>query len=190
MSTVSIAMCTYNGAGYLLQQLESLARQTRRPEEIIICDDASNDGSVVVAQTFAQKSGLNVRIHQNPSNLGYVKNFEKAIGLCTQDLIFLCDQDDLWHPQKIQKIVDVFDEEPHVGLVLHDFSWINEDNQPYPGPVDTYGPMQLSPIAGRNQEQLYPRLYGAVSPRVVWLHDGLPPLFQRHCVAHLSRQGP
>lgn len=144
MSTVSIAMCTYNGAGYLLQQLESLARQTRRPEEIIICDDASNDGSVVIAQTFAQKSGLNVRIHQNPSNLGYVKNFEKAIGLCTQDLIFLCDQDDLWHPQKIQKIVDVFDEEPHVGLVLHDFSWINEDNQPYPGPVDTYGPMQLS----------------------------------------------
>lgn len=144
MTTVSIAMCTFNGEAFLIQQLSSLSVQTHQPDEIIICDDASNDKSVAIAQAFAKDSGLNVRIHRNDNNLGYVKNFEKAIGHCTQDLIFLCDQDDLWHPEKIQQMVDVFDAEPEVGLVLHDFCWIDDFNQPYPGPIDTYGPLQLS----------------------------------------------
>lgn len=144
MTTVSIAMCTFNGEAFLNQQLNSLAIQTHKPDEIIICDDASNDKSVAIAQAFAKDSGLNVRIHQNSKNLGYVKNFEQAIGHCTQDLIFLCDQDDLWHPEKIKQMVNVFDAEPQVGLVLHDFCWIDEFNQPYPGPMDTYGPHQLS----------------------------------------------
>jgi glycosyltransferase involved in cell wall biosynthesis len=143
-TTVSIAMCTYNGAGFLQQQLDSLARQTRRPDEIIICDDVSSDNSVAIAQAFAVQSGLNVHVHQNAHNLGYVRNFEQAISLCTQDLIFLCDQDDLWQPGKIQQMVEVFDAEPNVGLVLHDFCWIDEVNQPYPGPVDTYGTAKLS----------------------------------------------
>lgn len=137
-------MCTYNGAGFLQQQLDSLAQQTRQPDEIIICDDVSSDDSVAIAQAFAEKSGLKVHVHQNAQNLGYVKNFEKAISLCTQDLIFLCDQDDLWQPNKIEQIVRVFDTEPSVGLVLHDFCWIDEVNQPYPGPIDTYGPAKLS----------------------------------------------
>ena len=143
-STVSIAMCTYNGAGFLQQQLDSLAQQTRQPDEIILCDDVSSDDSVAIAQTFAEKSGVKVRVHQNAQNLGYVRNFEKAISLCTQDLIFLCDQDDLWQPNKIEQMVEVFDAEPNVGLVLHDFCWIDEVNQPYPGPVDSYGPKKLS----------------------------------------------
>lgn len=137
-------MCTYNGAGYLQQQLDSIAQQTHKPDEIIICDDASDDNSLFIVSTFAQHSGLNVRIHQNARNLGYVKNFEKAMSLCTQDLVFLCDQDDLWQPSKIEKIVGAFNAEPNVGLVLHDFSWIDEFNQPYPGPNDNYGPMKLN----------------------------------------------
>lgn len=138
-------MCTYNGAGFLLQQLDSLATQTRRPDEIIICDDCSQDQSVEIAQDFAnQHPDITIRVIQNPQNLGYVKNFEKAISLCTQDIIFLCDQDDLWQPEKIENMVSVFDAEQDVGLVLHDFCWIDERNQPYPGPIDTYGPQKLS----------------------------------------------
>lgn len=145
MSTVSIAMCTYNGAGFLQQQLDSLVNQTRKPDEIIICDDCSKDQSVEIAQNFAkQHPDITIRVVQNPQNLGYVKNFEKAISLCTQDIIFLCDQDDLWQPEKIENMVAVFDAEPAVGLVLHDFCWIDERNQPYPGPIDTYGPQKLS----------------------------------------------
>lgn len=143
-TTVSIAMCTYNGATFLQQQLYSLAEQTYRPEQIIICDDASTDQSVAIAEAFSKDSGLNVRIYRNPKNLGYIKNFEQAIGYCTQDLIFLCDQDDLWHSDKIKQMVDVFDAEPQVGLVLHDFCLIDDFNQPHHEPVNTYGPNQLS----------------------------------------------
>lgn len=143
MPTVSIALCTYNGAFFLNQQLDSLASQTVLPDEIIICDDASSDDCLQIANSFASRVSIPVRIYQNKENLGYVKNFENAISRCTQDLIFLCDQDDLWHPEKIAQIVATFDSEPDVGLVLHDFRWIDDNNQPYPGPVDTYGPHQL-----------------------------------------------
>jgi glycosyltransferase involved in cell wall biosynthesis len=143
MPTVSIALCTYNGAVFLSQQLDSLASQTVLPDEIIICDDASSDNCLQIAKSFASRVSIPVRIHQNKENLGYVKNFENAISRCTQDLIFLCDQDDLWHPEKIAQVVATFVSEPDVGLVLHDFCWIDDSNQPYPGPVDTYGPHQL-----------------------------------------------
>lgn len=144
MSTVSIAMCTYNGAQYLQQQLLSLRNQSRRPDQVIICDDASSDNSVAIAQAFAQEAGIPVHIQVNPQNLGYTKNFEQAISLCTQDLIFLCDQDDLWQPNKIEQMVAVFDAEPHVGLVLHNFCRIDEQNQIYPSALETYGSLQLS----------------------------------------------
>lgn len=144
-STASIAMCTYNGAGFLQQQLDSLINQTYRPDEIIICDDCSQDHSVQIALNFArQNPDIDIKVIQNLKNLGYVKNFEKAISLCTQDIIFLCDQDDLWEPIKIETVVAVFDAEPDVGLALHDFCWIDEFNKPYPGPIDTYGPKKLT----------------------------------------------
>jgi glycosyltransferase involved in cell wall biosynthesis len=143
-STVSIAMCTYNGASFLRQQLNSLVNQSRRPDEIIICDDCSQDQSVEIAQNFAnQHPDITIRVIQNPQNLGYVNNFEKAISLCTQDIIFLCDQDDLWQPEKIENMVSVFDAEPSVGLVLHDFCRIDEVNQLFPCAEDTYGPQNL-----------------------------------------------
>lgn len=145
MTSVSIAMCTYNGAEFLQQQLDSLANQTCQPNEIIICDDDSKDLSVAIAQSFAvQHPEITVQVVQNTQNLGYIKNFEKAISLCTQDIIFLCDQDDLWQPEKIEHMVAVFEAEPEVGLVLHNFCWIDENNQPYPGPIDTYGTQKLS----------------------------------------------
>ena len=143
MLTVSIALCTYNGASFLSQQLDSLASQTHLPDEIIICDDASSDNSLQIANSFASTVSIPVRIHHNKLNLGYVKNFENAISRCTQDLVFLCDQDDLWHPEKIAQVVAAFNAEPDVGLVLHDFCWIDDNNQPYPGPVETYGPQHL-----------------------------------------------
>jgi len=137
-------MCTYNGERFLRQQLESLLNQTCKPDEIIICDDASSDNTVAIAQEFAQQAGVTVHVHINAQNLGYIKNFEQAIRLCTQDLIFLCDQDDLWQSTKIEQMVAAFDAEPCVGLVLHDFCRIDGLNQPYISPEETYGPQQLS----------------------------------------------
>ena len=101
-ATVSIALCTYNGEKFLDLQLESLRHQTVAPDELIVCDDASSDRSVEIVEAFARRVSFPVRLFRNARNLGYVKNFEQAISHCTQDLVFLCDQDDLWDARKIE----------------------------------------------------------------------------------------
>lgn len=99
-SKVSIAMATYNGGKYLREQLDSLYSQTRIPDEVVVCDDNSTDNTVEILEEYKQRKGL--RYYVNNSALGVNKNFEKAIRLCTGDYIAICDQDDVWMPQKIE----------------------------------------------------------------------------------------
>lgn len=100
MNKVSIAMTTYNGGKYLREQLESLYSQTRVPDEVIVCDDNSMDNTIEILEEYKQRKGLIYYVN-NPG-LGVNKNFEKAIRLCTGDYIAICDQDDVWMPQKIE----------------------------------------------------------------------------------------
>ena len=93
---LSIAMCTYNGARFLSEQLESIAVQTRLPDELIVCDDRSTDGSVEIIRNFALHAPFEIRLEINTNNLGSTKNFEKAIGLCKGEIIALADQDDVF----------------------------------------------------------------------------------------------
>ncbi len=98
---VSIAMCTYNGQRYLAQQLDSLLAQTYPAIEIVITDDASCDGTVNILQQYAQQHP-HIRFYVNEKNIGYNRNFEKAIGLCKGSYIAISDQDDIWEPAKIE----------------------------------------------------------------------------------------
>jgi glycosyltransferase involved in cell wall biosynthesis len=118
--TISIALCTYNGAVYLSTQLESFARQTVLPDEIVICDDGSTDETLQIAEKFSQTAPFKLRIFQNEQNLGYTKNFERAIMLCKGDLIALSDQDDLWYPHKLAVLSSFFLENNSVGGVFSD----------------------------------------------------------------------
>ena len=131
MASTSVALCTYNGERFLSQQLESLAAQTVLPDELVICDDASSDGSIRILEVFAKNAPFIVRIFKNPKNLGYIKNFEQAIGLCSMDVIFLCDQDDYWESEKLNQVLKVFDTEEDVGMVLHGFRKIDLNGAPY-----------------------------------------------------------
>lgn len=140
---ISVALCTYNGQRFLYQQLQSLLDQTVRPDELVVCDDGSSDESVAVVEAFAAHAPFAVRLVRNSQNLGYIRNFEQAMSLCTGDIVFLCDQDDLWHRRKIETLCDVFVSEPDVGLVLHDFVRINADGGPYDFPAERYGDRQL-----------------------------------------------
>jgi len=126
----SVAMCTYNGAPYLLDQLESIATQTRLPAELVICDDLSTDTTCEIINRFAATAPFPVQLHINERNLGSTKNFERAIRLCEGDAIALCDQDDVWLPTKLQRIEECFDREPDVGLVFTDASVVDERLQP------------------------------------------------------------
>src|SRR5260370_27009832 len=99
--SISVAMCTFNGARFLPEQLQSIALQTLQPSELVICDDGSTDGTVGILQSFALSARFPVRIFCNQETLGPARNFEKAIGLCDGEIISLCDQDDVWRPEKL-----------------------------------------------------------------------------------------
>jgi glycosyltransferase involved in cell wall biosynthesis len=120
-------MCTYNGSAFVAAQLQSIVDQTRLVDEVVVCDDRSGDKTVDVLETFAKTSPVPVRIHVNDSNLGYRLNFSKAMSLCTGDVILLADQDDVWLPQKVARILDVFDGRPEVDLVFSDADLVHED---------------------------------------------------------------
>lgn len=119
---VSIAMATYNGEKYLKEQLDSIYNQTYNNIEVIVCDDCSTDNTVAILKEYAEKYGLNYYV--NEKNVGYVKNFEKAIGLCSGQYIALSDQDDLWNDKKIETLLQEIKE----NLLIHsDASLIDED---------------------------------------------------------------
>lgn len=103
MANVSIAMATYNGAKYLRNQLESLYSQTIVPDEVVVCDDCSSDDTCKILEEYRQKKGLKYFV--NETNLGVNKNFEKAIRLCTNPYVAICDQDDVWFNQKIEVLL-------------------------------------------------------------------------------------
>jgi glycosyltransferase involved in cell wall biosynthesis len=100
---ISIALCTYNGAMYLRDQLESLLNQTYSYLEILVLDDASDDATVSILRHYEQRD-RRIRIYENPTNLGFRKNFERALSLCSGALIAPCDQDDVWLPNKIEDL--------------------------------------------------------------------------------------
>lgn len=127
---ISIAMCTFNGAAYVREQLDSIAAQTRQPDEVIICDDCSSDETRVMLDCFAAAAPFPVHVHVNETNLGVVKNFERAIRMCDGDVIALCDQDDVWHAEKLRRLAAEFAASPSVGLVFTDAELIDQNLEP------------------------------------------------------------
>ncbi len=123
---LSIAMATYDGAGYLGEQLASLAAQTRLPDELVVCDDGSSDATVALIESFAASAPFTVRIEVNTPRLGVNANFEKAARLCLGDIVFLCDQDDVWYPGKLAEIERLFDDRPETMVILNDAALVNE----------------------------------------------------------------
>jgi glycosyltransferase involved in cell wall biosynthesis len=115
---ISVAMCTYNGGRYLQDQLESIATQSLLPDELVICDDGSTDATAEIIRAFAAKVSFPVHFERNEKNLGSTKNFEKAIGLCRGELIALCDQDDVWLPEKLAILGKILRNDPNVGGVF------------------------------------------------------------------------
>jgi len=98
---ISIAMATYNGEKFIQAQLDSIINQTHKNIEIVICDDGSCDKTIDIIKKYKKKYSF-IKLFENKKNLGYAKNFEKAISLCEYDYIALCDQDDIWQDNKLE----------------------------------------------------------------------------------------
>ncbi len=117
MKHISVAMVSYQGAKYIEEQLDSILMQLGADDEVVISDDGSTDGTREIIAQYTRKDSR-VRMIDGPK-AGVKKNVENALRACDGEYIFLADQDDIWMPEKVERVMDTF-EKSGVGLVVHD----------------------------------------------------------------------
>jgi glycosyltransferase involved in cell wall biosynthesis len=112
---ISVCLAAYNGSRYINLQLQSVLKQLHETDELIIVDDCSTDDTVNLIENVGDKRIVLIR---NQVNLGVVKSFEKAITNARHEIIFLCDQDDVWKDDKVSRYKDVFTADKEVTLII------------------------------------------------------------------------
>jgi glycosyltransferase involved in cell wall biosynthesis len=118
---LSVCMATYNGAEFVVRQLNSVLSQLSENDQVVVVDDGSKDRTVdLIRETYGDR----VEVYNNPVNLGVIKSFEKAMSLAQGDIIFLCDQDDEWENNKVEKVMTAF-EQSDASVVVHDASVVD-----------------------------------------------------------------
>lgn len=120
---VSIVMAVYNGAKYLLEQLQSLHSQTYPINEVIICDDKSTDDSVRIVRKYIKEHNLSAswKVYRNVRNMGYADNFHKAMELATGDYIFFSDQDDIWLEDKVERMIQIMEQNREIMMLASEY---------------------------------------------------------------------
>ncbi len=131
-------MAAYNGEKYLREQVDSILCQTYQDFELIICDDCSTDSTPLILKEFA-RTDPRIKCYFNESNLGFKKNFEKAINFCAGDYIALSDQDDIWTNDHLELLLDNIND---FDFVFSKSSFIDESGKKtgntYPFYRETY----------------------------------------------------
>lgn len=118
----SVLVSTYNGEAFVEEQLSSILNQSVRPDEVLIRDDCSTDCTAELIQSFIAENSLgNWRLVVNDCNQGYRKNFRALAEAAAGDIVFFCDQDDVWGRHKIESCVDYMNDFPDVNLVCTDY---------------------------------------------------------------------
>lgn len=125
---ISIAIATYNGEKYIKKQIESILAQSEKVDEIVICDDCSNDSTVQIIKEIMQNNNDTVKLFENNENIGYSKNFRQAVEKCNGDYIFFSDQDDIWENNKVEKYIDIMND-ADVNVICSDYKLIDEKDE-------------------------------------------------------------
>lgn len=113
---ISVCMALYNGEKYVVRQILSILPQLTAVDELILVDDCSSDRTVEIIEGLKDPR---IRIYRNRKNMGVNLTFSEAIHLSKGDIIFLSDQDDIWHPNKIAVCMAEFARNPNLLLVQH-----------------------------------------------------------------------
>lgn len=124
---VSVAMATFNGEQFIREQLNSILLQTIKPDEIVICDDNSDDNTLLIINKVLKDSLMDYKIIRHKKNQGIVESFRDALSVVTGDIIFLCDQDDVWNSRKIERFLLVFEKNSDCLLTFSD-AYITDEN--------------------------------------------------------------
>lgn len=124
----SVVMATYNGERYLREQLDSVVCQLNKDDELIISDDGSTDGTIGIIKEYQNQYSFIALIYG--PHTGVADNFTNAIKHCKGDIVFICDQDDLWDHRKIITVKKAFEKHPQINVVMHDASFCGADGTP------------------------------------------------------------
>ena len=132
---VSVALGTHNGSRHLLEQLASILAQTVPVDEIVLSDDDSRDGTVELAsrrmaEHWADGGTTTLRVIRNAKALGVTANFEQALLGTSGEYLVLCDQDDVWHPDRVARSLERFASQQDLLLVASDARLIDDDGTP------------------------------------------------------------
>lgn len=132
MEIVTVVMSTYNGEKYIRGQLQSLLDQEKTIDEVIICDDHSNDHTINIVKDFISSNSLSDtwKLQVNEKNLGWKKNFNDLLRLAKGEYIFLCDQDDVWLPDKTKNMVEIMKKNKKIEVLLSNYIPKYEGNAP------------------------------------------------------------
>lgn len=145
---ISIVMAVYDGEKYILQQLQSILLQTRKADEVIICDDCSTDKTVEIIKNYIKNNNLNNwKLKINSSNQGWKKNFYNGLYMATGDIIFFSDQDDVWEKDKLQIMTGIMTNSQILAL-SGCVSLINDKNEKIKN-------SNLIPFYGTNTNKIY-----------------------------------
>lgn len=120
---ISVAMATYNGEKYIKEQIETILKNLKDDDELVISDDGSSDMTVEIIKSFNDKR---IKLIDGPKN-GLKKNFENAIKNTMGDYIFLSDQDDIWMEDKVEKVIECFNSNNYI-LIQHDAIVVDEND--------------------------------------------------------------
>ena len=124
---ISIVLTTYNAGTHLKGQLDSIRAQSLPPDEVLIFDDGSTDGTVVYLEEYLREYDLkHWKLRVNRQNLGWKRNFMEGLRTATGDLLFPCDQDDIWYPEKLEEMTTAMGANPEILLLACDYRVVYE----------------------------------------------------------------
>lgn len=124
---ISVALCTHNGARFIEEQLRSILQQSLPVHEIVLGDDESTDDTVGIARAVVADSGVELVVREHSPGLGVRENFADAVAATTGHVVALSDQDDVWHPERLARLVPHLDE---ARLVHSDARLVDNELRP------------------------------------------------------------
>lgn len=149
---ISVVVCTYNGTAYLREQLDSIRQQARPADEVLIFDDVSSDNSAQLCAEYilSHRLGDTWRLTVNQRNLGFISNFRQAMKAARGDWVALCDQDDVWTPDKLLRLADCANQHSDASAIAGAFDVINSVGAQCPASLhrDIVGALKL-PVGHR-----------------------------------------
>ena len=153
----TIVLSTYNGEQYIVEQLESIKNQTRLPDEVLIYDDCSTDHTVELIRNFIDKNRLDAwKLEVNQHNKGWKKNFMDGIWSASGDLVFPCDQDDIWMPHKIATMEKIMLDNPSIMVLTSGYEAFYDSGKTVDGPIKPNGKLEKQQFSEKVFNIRYP----------------------------------